>query len=336
MPTNATTHRRLATVRVFGFAAVVAGGAIAAAFRSDMRAARARLVAQSRLVDTVTGPVEVAESGTGPPVLVVHGTGGGFDQGLMAARGILGSEYRVIAPSRFGYLRTPMPADASHAAQAEGLAALLDALEVSQTVVVAVSAGAQPATRLALRHPERVRALVLITPALHLPPKPGFPEAGPPAFVLDHVLASDFVVWVMVRLAPRLLTRIAGVPPALDHHVTRELRRELADGFFPASQRHVGLANDVRTTTPVAPDLPIERLQMPVMLIGAADDPYETGDVVRYAAGRLPTATLLVLESGGHIMIGQHDRVSREVQEFLVAHVTDGDPSRGDDQPPEL
>lgn len=93
-----------------------------------------------------------------------------------------------------------MPADASHAAQAEALAALLDALQVPRATVMAVSAGAQPATHLALRHPERVQVLVLITPALHIPPPPGVPPAsGPPGFVLDYVLASDFIVWVLAH-----------------------------------------------------------------------------------------------------------------------------------------
>lgn len=314
--------RTLATLSL-AVGAAGAGAAIIAAFRSDMRAARARLAAQSRLVETACGPVEVAESGSGPPVLVVHGTAGGFDQGMMAGKGAFGNDYHLIAPSRFGYLRSPMPADASHAAQADTLAALLDALDVPRAVVMAVSAGAQPATHLALRHPERVQALVLVTPALHLPPKPGVPpESGPPGFVLDYVLASDFVVWAIAHLVPNLLVRVAGVPPSLVGQVTPELRRELVDGFVPASARHVGLAHDIRTTTPVAPDLPIEQLRMPVMLVGTADDPYKTGEVVRYSAGRLPRAKALILESGGHVLIGQQDRIRQEVQEFLGAHAT--------------
>lgn len=314
--------RRLATLAL-GVGAAGTGAAMVAAFRSDLRAARARLAAQSRLVETTRGPVEVAESGSGPAVLVVHGTGGGFDQALMAAKGPFGNGYRVIAPSRFGYLRSPMPADASHAAQADVLAALLDALQVPRAVVMAVSAGAQPATQLALRHPERVQALLLITPALHLPPPPGVaPESGPPGFVLDYVLASDFIVWAIAHLVPSLLVRVAGVPPSLVGQVTPELRKELVDGFFPASARHLGLAHDIRTTTPIAPDLPIEQLPMPVLLVGAADDPYKTGDVVRYSADRLPTAKALILESGGHILIGQDDRIRQAVQEFLGAHTT--------------
>jgi 2-hydroxy-6-oxonona-2,4-dienedioate hydrolase len=131
----------------------------------------------------------LAESGSGPPVLVVHGTGGGFDQGMMAAKGPFGDGYRVIAPSRFGYLRSPMPADASHPAQADTLAALLDALQVPRAVVMALSAGAQPATQLALRHPERVQALLLITPALHLPPAPGMPPSR------DHPAWCSTMCW---------------------------------------------------------------------------------------------------------------------------------------------
>lgn len=138
--------------RTAALALVSAGAGVLAAFRADMRAARARLVAGSHLVQTARGPLEVAESGTGPPVLVVHGSGGGFDQGLLAA-GSLPDGYRIIAPSRFGHLRSPMPADASHAARADTLAALLDALALSRVIVLAVSAASLP--RCTCRPPRR-------------------------------------------------------------------------------------------------------------------------------------------------------------------------------------
>jgi 2-hydroxy-6-oxonona-2,4-dienedioate hydrolase len=186
MHTAKTVHRGLTATLSLGAGV---GAAIMAAFRSDMRAARSRLAGQSRLVETACGLVEMAESGSGPPALVVHGMAGGFDMGLRVGRGVLGDGYRVIAPSRFGYLRTPLPANASHAAQADALASLLDALGISRAVALAVSAGAQPATHLALRHPERVQALVLITPALHLPPEPeSHPSPG-------HLASCSTTCW---------------------------------------------------------------------------------------------------------------------------------------------
>jgi pimeloyl-ACP methyl ester carboxylesterase len=297
----------------------VAGAAvIGAAFRSDMRAARVRLDGRSRVVATKNGPIEVAEAGHGPDVLVVHGTAGGFDMGLRIGGDWLADDFHIIAPSRFGYLRTPMPANASHATQADALASLLDALDVPFAAVIAVSAGAQPATQLALRHPERVRALALITPALYLPPQPGVLEAGPPAFVLDYLLASDFLVWAMARLAPNSLLRVAGVPRSLDSQITPEFRNHVVDWFFPAASRHVGLAYDIRTTTPIAPDLPIEQLRMPVMLVSAADDPYLTADVVRHSARRVPAAKVVMCDSGGHLLLGQTDRLRQEIQGFLA------------------
>ena len=71
-----------------------------------------------------------------PLILVIHGAGGGFDQGLEFARPLVDAGFQVIAPSRFGYLRTPLPQDASPMAQADAHASLLDALQLEKVAVV--------------------------------------------------------------------------------------------------------------------------------------------------------------------------------------------------------
>src|SRR5829696_7221630 len=301
------------------------------AFLADMRAARARLLAGSRVVSTACGPIEVAEVGEGAAVLVVHGTGGGFDQGMNIARGFMGEwgeGFRRIAISRFGYLRTPMPQDGSSAAQADALAAVLDALEVPRAAVIGVSAGAHPTAQFALCYPEKVEALVLAVPALYAPPEPGAPPTiGPPAIITDYVLRSDFLVWLMSRLAPSVLLRAAGAPPSVQRDLSPQGRKELIDGFFPASARHAGLIKDIRNAILGWPDLPIEQFRMPVLLVGAADDPYLSAPIVRYSAGRIPWARAVLLERGGHVLVGQERRIQQEVRTFLGAHVTNKEES---------
>ncbi len=79
---------------------------------------------------TRCGPIEVQQAGHGEPLLIIHGSGGGHDQGMAWAQPLVQQGLRVIAPSRFGYLRTPRPAAASPEAQADAHACLLDALAI--------------------------------------------------------------------------------------------------------------------------------------------------------------------------------------------------------------
>ena len=97
------------------------------------------------------------------PLLSIHGAGGGYDQGLANAVELVGEGFRVIAPSRFGYLGTPIPANASPSAQADAHATVLAELKVDKAVVVGISAGARSAIELALRHPDRVAVLILVS-----------------------------------------------------------------------------------------------------------------------------------------------------------------------------
>jgi 2-hydroxy-6-oxonona-2,4-dienedioate hydrolase len=73
-------------------------------------AADGRAWAGRRALHTARGDIEVGESGPadGLPLLLVHGSGGGFDQGLSPRQALAPPGVRVTAPSRFGYLRSPM------------------------------------------------------------------------------------------------------------------------------------------------------------------------------------------------------------------------------------
>ena len=116
-------------------AAGLATGVIRA-YRRDFMAAQNRLSAVRRhYISTAFGTLEYAESGAGDPVLVSHGIFHGCDGGLLSVGSILHG-HRIIAPSRFGYLGSGLPAGASPRDQADAFAALLDHLHVLQVDMV--------------------------------------------------------------------------------------------------------------------------------------------------------------------------------------------------------
>ena len=147
-------------------------------FERDLSVAAERAAQGSELIATRCGPIEVQQAGTGIPLLMIHGSGGGHDQGMAWARPLVQQGVRVIAVSRFGYLRTPRPADASPQAQADAHVCLLDALGIAKAAVMGVSAGGPSAMQTAIRHPDRVSALVLAVPIAY---KPGtVADSAPP------------------------------------------------------------------------------------------------------------------------------------------------------------
>ena len=100
--------------------------------------------------------------GRGPTVLHFHGGNLGHNGWFFLAH-LVGSGYRLLTPDRPGYLGTPLGDNGSPEAQADVAAALLDALEVERVAVVGISAGGPAAIQFAARHPERTRALVLLS-----------------------------------------------------------------------------------------------------------------------------------------------------------------------------
>src|SRR5450432_1531910 len=107
---------------------IVAAAGVYASFVHDLAAARARLVGRSKTVETSFGTLEYAVMGRGEPMLIVHGAEGGFDQSIDMTGELAGRGYQIIAPSRFGYLRSTLPGNLTTAMQADAYTQLLDRL----------------------------------------------------------------------------------------------------------------------------------------------------------------------------------------------------------------
>jgi pimeloyl-ACP methyl ester carboxylesterase len=122
--------------------------------------------------ETVNGAVlYYEERGSGPPLLLVHGTGAYTDIWSPVLDG-LARTFRVIAYDRRGFARSSSAPHRALAEHARDAAALLDALGASPATVVGWSGGGVIALDLAASSPDCVAALVLAEPAVHLTTHP--------------------------------------------------------------------------------------------------------------------------------------------------------------------
>jgi 2-hydroxy-6-oxonona-2,4-dienedioate hydrolase len=292
-------------------------------YQRDIHQARERISVGSQIAETPCGPIEYAVAGNGPPVLVVHGAGGGYDQGMDFAPALVQSGFRVIAMSRFGYLRTPLPADASAAAQADAHACLLDALNIRRAAIAGASARAPSSMQFALRHPDRTVALVLLVPAAYVPRPGGAPPMKTPPgteFLFDTALKSDFLFWAAPRLARQTVIRaILATPPAVVERASADERARVAqvlDHILPVSPRRLGLLNDAKITSSL-PRYELERIEAPTLILSVVDDLYGRYDGARYSAEHIPHARFIGYPSGGHLWVGHQKEVMSEIVAFL-------------------
>ncbi len=120
-----------------------------------------QLESRSQIAMTSHGPIEYVKKGSGPVILVLHGGLGGYDQGLVIGSPLLKEGFTILAPSRPGYLRTPLSVGPLHEEQADAMISLLDTLGISQVSVLGFSDGAHVAFELALRYPHRILGIAL-------------------------------------------------------------------------------------------------------------------------------------------------------------------------------
>jgi pimeloyl-ACP methyl ester carboxylesterase len=307
---------------VIGLLVVVGGGFLFVSYQRDIGPARDRVATGSHIVFTPCGLIEYATVGDGQPILIVHGAGGGFDQALDFAAPFVTAGFQVIAMSRFGYLRTPLPTDASPQAQADAHACLLDALHIDSVAgIIGVSAGAPSSMQFALRHAARTDRLILVVPLAYAPGvehRSTAPESTP--IVFETALKSDLLFWLATKTMTRTLVKaiLATPPEVFDRATAAEQARATAiiDHILPVSQRQQGLLNDAAIGSSIA-RYDLENLTTPTLAVSFADDLYGTFEGARYTAEHVREARFVGYPSGGHVWIKHQDDVLAEMIGFL-------------------
>ena len=285
-------------------------------YHREMQARRVRLLTSSELLTTGNGVIEYAVQGQGPPVLLLHGAGGGYDQGLWFGKVALGEGFKFIAVSRYGYLRAPIPKDPSIITQAALYRDLLDHLSIPKVIVVGGSAGGPSATQFANDYPERTSALILIS-AVSEASAPG----DKPAFYIGiiHLLQqSDYAYWLAARFMQPSILNLMGISAVVYGKFTplqKQMAQEMLGTMHPMTQRYPGTVNDEEMIQRAAAST--QNVSAPTLILHARDDALVSYRHAEHAHGAIRGSRLVGFESGGHGLLPQMDAVRQNVKAFL-------------------
>jgi pimeloyl-ACP methyl ester carboxylesterase len=264
--------------------------------------------------------VEYVEMGTEheDAVVVIHGLGANW-QTFLENIPFFAKTHHVLGLDLPGFGQSEMPAeDISISLYADIVDEMCEAVGIRQATILGNSMGGFIGAELAIRHPDRVRELVLISPAIlwqeQRRAKPLMALARASELALGRLLVGAPPRAVVKR--PRLRAgaiALGGI--RYPHLLSRELQRELiltvqrTDGFLPAL---LAFGN-----YPVRDELP--RIKCPVLVVWGSDD---TLVGVRHAdqlVELIPNARKVIMERTGHVaMLERPDRFNRIVSEFMA------------------
>ena len=220
--------------------------------------------------------------GSGPPVLLLHGSGPGTTAAAWAPLvAALSPHHRVIAPDLLGFGAEPQPAGSYRAAWTEQALGVVDSLGISSFAVVGNSAGGAIALSLACARPRAVTRVVAVGSL-------GHPMALPPG--LDELWGFS----APSREAARALIELihfdprAATPEAVEARHRATLVQPWYPELFPAPRRR--WLDDLSLTSEE-----LAGISVPVLLVHGARD-----RVVPLRDGFLPLLELLP-DVRGHV-----------------------------------
>jgi pimeloyl-ACP methyl ester carboxylesterase len=229
--------------------------------------------------------------GTGPVVVLIHGFP--LDRSMWSyQRSSIASTYRVILPDLRGHGASAVP-DGIYTVDemADDVLELLDALQINGPVVIGgLSMGGYVALSIAARHPERIKALMLMNTRASA----DLPEAARVREELaTRVEASGDTKEVVAAMVPKLFTR-----NTFEHQP--ELVARMHDRMATTSPKAV--AATLRGLA-IRPDRieALPSISVPTLIIAGADDALIPIEESESMARLIPGAKLVIIPEAGHM-----------------------------------
>jgi pimeloyl-ACP methyl ester carboxylesterase len=243
---------------------------------------------------------------TGLPILLIHGHP--FDRTLWAPQvtALTAAGYRVVTPDLRGYGRSSVtPGKVLLADFADDLAALLDHLGIERAVVGGVSMGGQITMEFQLRHPERVRALVLSDTSA--------PAETAEGQAFRNRLADRLLAEGMDGYAHEVIDKMLAAynVTAMPDVAARVLKTMCATEGAAAALRGRAERPDYRDA--------LASVEAPVLILVGADDVYTPVPEAEAIQRLVPHSTLVVIERAGHLPgAEQPERFNAALLRFLA------------------
>lgn len=247
------------------------------------------------------GKMTYIDEGKGEVILSIHGIFGGFDQAYETCK-VFREKYRILAPSRFGYLYSGIKGKGTPKEQAEAYLELINRKGIDKVFLLATSAGGTVAFRFALDYPERTKGLILFSSSLPYSEKPEkYPEyAGPPQF-----LCHDYAMFLISPLFQSIMG----------------MDRSTIYGMLPIRERKKGVAIDAAITNIDMArnydEYRIEDLKVPILILHSKDDKLASFESAKSVLHRFPRYQLVSFDKGGHLMAGHEKEVKEAVISFI-------------------
>ena len=257
----------------------------------------------------MTPRLDSAQLGDGPPVILLHGLSATKRYVVHRSKALPRSGYRIVTYDARGHGESAAPEDPDayeYSDLSADLGRILDEHEIERAALAGVSMGAHTALRFALERPERVSALVVITP--------GYDGE-----------AAETGRWDSMADA----LDEGGIEGFLSSWGARDVSERFRDAALENARQRLSLHRDLGAVARALRVVPrsqafdgleaLRDVEAPALVVGSRDeaDPMHPLALAERYAEELPDGRLLVEEEGKAPLAWQGARLSRAIADFL-------------------
>ncbi|KAA0020646.1 alpha/beta fold hydrolase [Salinicola corii] len=265
-------------------------------------------------VETDESKVFFRVDGSGPGLLLLHGTGGNSETNWGPLVGHLTEERTVIRPDYSGSGKTVDDgASLTVSMLASQAIAAADKAGVSQFDLVGFSLGAAVATYIAAEYPDRVRSVILLA---------GFATNKDTRQILSFELWRDLIHTDREAMARFML--VTGLSPdflaTMDYHTMSKATHEIVE-----TNNWEGMARQVELNLTLDVSEHAQRITQPALVIGCTYDWMVPSPYSRQLADIVPSARYQEIATGHLATIEKPDEVARLVLDFISTSISSSD-----------